>query len=67
MKKKIYFKTATLSLILQGIIISGLLVDIFLAVIFSVSYMTADFRSESERQFAIFFSVIFYAGIIPLT
>ena len=66
MKRKIYFKTATLSLILQGIIITGLLIDIFLAVFFNVSYLTANFRSESERQFALICSIIFYIGITPL-
>ena len=66
MKKKIYFKTATISLVLQGIIITGLLIDIFLAVFFNVSYLTANFRSDSERQFALFLSVVFYIGIMPL-
>ena len=66
MKIKIYFKTSTLSLILQGIIVTGLLVDIFLAVFLNVSYINANFRSDSERQFALIFSIIFYVGIIPL-
>ncbi len=66
MKRKIYFKTSTLSLILQGIIVTGLLVDIFLAVFLHTSYINANFRSDSERQFALIFSIIFYVGIIPL-
>ena len=66
MKRKIYFKTSTLSLILQAIIITALLVDIFLAVFLNIAYINANFRSDSERQFAIIFSVIFYVGITPL-
>ena len=66
MKRKVYFKTSTSSLIIQAILITFLLLDIFLAVFFNISYLTTDFRSDSERQFAIAFSIIFYVGILPL-
>ena len=66
MKKRIYFKTSTSSLIIQAILVTSLLLDIFLAVFFNVSYLTTNFRSDSERQFAIILSVIFYVGILPL-
>ena len=66
MKRKIYFKTSTSSLIIQAILIASLLLDIFLAIFFNISYLTTNFRSDSERQFAIILSVIFYVGILPL-
>ena len=66
MKRKIYFKTSTSSLIIQAILVTSLLLDIFLAVFFNISYLTTNFRSDSERQFAIILSVIFYVGILPL-
>ena len=66
MKRKIYFKTSAFSLIIQAIIITALLVDIFLAVFLNIAYINANFRSDSERQFAIIFSIIFYVGIVPL-
>ena len=66
MKKRFYFKTSTSSLIIQAILVTSLLLDIFLAVFFNVSYLTTNFRSDSERQFAIILSVIFYVGILPL-
>ena len=66
MKRKIYFKTSTSSLIIQAILVTSLLLDIFLAVFFNASYLTTNFRSDSERQFAIILSVIFYVGILPL-
>lgn len=66
MKRKIYFKTSTSSLIIQAILVISLLLDIFLAVFFNVSYLTTNFRSDSERQFAIILSIIFYIGILPL-
>lgn len=66
MKKRIYFKTSASSLIIQAILVTSLLLDIFLAVFFNISYLTTNFRSDSERQFAIILSVIFYVGILPL-
>ena len=66
MKRKIYFKTSTSSLIIQAILVTSLLLDIFLAVFFNISYLATNFRSDSERQFAIILSVIFYVGILPL-
>ena len=66
MKRKIYFKTSTSSLIIQAILVTSLLLDIFLAVFFNISYLTTNFRSDSERQFAIILSAIFYVGILPL-
>ena len=66
MKKRFYFKTSTSSLIIQAILVTSLLLDIFLAVFFNASYLTTNFRSDSERQFAIILSVIFYVGILPL-
>ena len=66
MKRKVYFKTSIFSLIIQAILITFLSLDIFLAVFFNISYITTDFRSDSERQFAIVFSIIFYVGILPL-
>ena len=66
MKRKIYFKTSAFSLIIQAILITSLLLDIFLAVFFNISYLTTNFRSDSERQFAIILSIIFYVGILPL-
>ena len=67
MRRKCYFKTSKSSLIAQAIIVTSLLLDIFLSVLFTFGALTFNFKYDFEKQVATVFVVIFYIGIIPLT